>query len=600
MKYKSVIVGLFLISFGSVSYSFGENWVGLDSNQTSQNQRAQTPESNQTAQPVQKTILQQYVEKTQASGLISLYKRVGYEYIWLGESEPKDITKELFNMIKNDLTLPSNSTSKKQMIELSKKIKKLYSSSNISKRQRAILDMEISKLYLNYSYYKIYGGINWQKFKEKLDELTKKYKIKVGWEYYRPPLSPVDVIAEAVATNSLKEALDSAMPKRFRYKKLEKKLIEYIKLAKKGGWKSIPPYKSVRPNQISPIIPKIRERLKLEDEAKRCPVPDNPNLYDRCLQKAVFRYKVRHGLKANKIIDSSLRRAFNIPISKKIAKMRLNLDRIKWLYRDKEPLRIELNIPSFRLNLYDKDKIITTIRVIVGKPNHPTPIFHNVMRYVVVNPYWKIPESIVKQEMLRHLIKDPYYYERRGKILKESWDENSPRVDPGSVDWKKYLAKDKHIPYYFMQIPGSRNALGKIKFLFPNKYSVYIHDTPTKRLFFRTTRAFSHGCMRIQKPRELLKMLALYNDNIDVEDIMEKLGTTEKETIALKKTVPVDITYLTAFVDDYGNLHFRKDIYNYDKYQFDEYKYPELIGKKTKEKNPTQQDKNKKSKKPKA
>ncbi len=124
-----------------------------------------------------------------------------------------------------------------------------------------------------------------------------------------------------------------------------------------------------------------------------------------------------------------------------------------------------------------------------------------------------------------------------------------------------------------MQVPGSSNALGKIKFLFPNAYSVYIHDTPTKRLFFRNQRAFSHGCMRIQKPRELLKVLALYNDNIDVDAIMERLGTKEKKTIGLKHKVPVDITYLTAFIDPYGYLNFRKDIYHYDRYQMEHYAY---------------------------
>jgi murein L,D-transpeptidase YcbB/YkuD len=213
------------------------------------------------------------------------------------------------------------------------------------------------------------------------------------------------------------------------------------------------------------------------------------------------------------------------------------------------------------------------MRVITGLPDHPTPSFHDVMEYIVVNPYWKIPESIVKKEMLSKLIRDPYYFERRGKILKRSWDENSERVDPGTVNWAQYRAKNKHIPYYFMQVPGTSNALGKIKFLFPNGYSVYIHDTPTKKLFFKNERAFSHGCMRIQKPRELLKVLALYNDNIDVEAIMARLGTREKKTIVLKRKVPVDITYLTAYIDPYGNINFRKDIYKYDRYQLEHYAY---------------------------
>jgi hypothetical protein len=124
-----------------------------------------------------------------------------------------------------------------------------------------------------------------------------------------------------------------------------------------------------------------------------------------------------------------------------------------------------------------------------------------------------------------------------------------------------------------MQVPSRRNALGKIKFIFPNQFSVYIHDTPSKKLFFRTDRAFSHGCMRIQKPRELLKAFSLYNDNINVDAIMKRLQGTEKKIINLKQKVPVDITYLTAFVDPYGNINFRKDVYKYDKYTLKDYKY---------------------------
>jgi len=138
-------------------------------------------------------------------------------------------------------------------------------------------------------------------------------------------------------------------------------------------------------------------------------------------------------------------------------------------------------------------------------------------------------------------------------------------VDPATVNWKKYYKNKKPIPYHFMQSPGRKNALGKIKFLFPNKYSVYIHDTPGKYKFFNTRRAFSHGCMRIQKPRELLEALSLYNSNIHVNDIMKRLGTNNKKTIYLRRRIPVDITYFTAYVDNYGYMHFRDDIYGYDR-----------------------------------
>jgi murein L,D-transpeptidase YcbB/YkuD len=235
------------------------------------------------------------------------------------------------------------------------------------------------------------------------------------------------------------------------------------------------------------------------------------------------------------------------------------------------------------------------MRVVTGKPNHPTPVFSDVMTTIVVNPYWRIPESIVRKEMLKKLIKDPYYYEKRGKYLYSGWGAKSKTIDPATVNWKKYLGNKKHIPYHFMQEPGNRNALGRIKFLFPNKYAVYIHDTPSKRLFFRQTRAFSHGCMRIQKPRELLKALSLYNKNVHVNSLMKKLGTTDNTHIGLSRKIPIDIVYLTYFVDDYGNFHYRNDIYVYDILQLKSYGN-NLVAKKSKKSKKSKKTKKQKSK----
>ncbi len=504
-------------------------------------------------------------------GVDRLYQELFYTPVWVGKKGPTSFGRALLKRVQNDRTIPPMLGLKKDAKKLQTRLREL--GSNASLKRKIEMELALSRLYLNYMHYLLYGGIDWPAFDAKRKELEKKYNAKVGWDYYRPKMTPASLLVEATMRGDLNAAFDKAEPKRFRYRELKRALVRYLDVAKEGGWKPLPPFKSIKPGTSNPAIVQIRKHLRLEGDLQGCESPDDSPVYDLCLQRAVKRFKLRHGLKGTAVIDRATRHWLNMPVEKKILLMRLNLDRIKWLWRDEAPIRIELNIPSFRLYFYEGRHLVDTMRVITGKPNHPTPSFHNVMKYIVVNPYWKIPESIVKQEMLKHLIRDPYYYERRGKILKRSWDENSPRVDPGTVNWAKYRAKDKHIPYYFMQVPGSRNALGKIKFLFPNGYSVYIHDTPTKRLFFKNERAFSHGCMRIQKPRELLKVLALYNDNIDVDAIMARLGTKEKKTIGLKRRVPVDITYLTAYIDPYGNLNFRKDIYHYDKYQLEHYAY---------------------------
>ncbi len=518
-------------------------------------------------------LLQKQVK--QYPNLNKLYKELFYTPIWVAYDGSTNFAKSLLKQIDQDPTIPN-------ILNLHQKAQKIEDTlndinSNSTLQEKIDTELKMSKLYLTYMNYLIYGGINWKAFDKKLKALTKKYKIKVGWEHYAPPVTPSSLLVDSVMSGDLDSAFKKAEPKRFKYQQLKKRLIDYIQLSKEGALKPIPSFREIHPGQRDSKVALIRKELvilgDLIPNSENNETKNDPKLYDKSLQEAVKHFKVRHGLKATATIDKETRYWLNLPIQNRIELLRLNLDRIKWLWRKEAKIRIELNIPAFRLYFYEGKHLVDTIRVITGKPNHPTPSFHNTMQYIVVNPYWKIPESIVKSEMLRHLISDPYYYERRGKVLHADWDEDSPRVDPGSVNWAKYRTKGKHIPYYFMQLPGTSNALGKIKFLFPNKYSVYIHDTPNKKLFFENTRAFSHGCMRIQKPRELLKVLALYNDNIDVESIMKQLKTRKKDTIVLKQSIPVDIIYLTAFIDDYGNLNFRKDVYGYDKFQMEYYAY---------------------------
>ena len=516
------------------------------------------------------------IEKRVSHGKIpqldKLYKELFYAPMWIKAGGVSPFGKALLRLIRTDKTVTKSLPVYAENQNVRQQVKDLVNQKGGTLEDKVSLELAMSKLYLHYAQYRIYGGIKWVPFAKKLQELSKKYKSKVGWVKYRPKATPVSILNDALNDGNLARAFHDADPRRFGYAALRKKLIEYIDIAKRGGWSKLPRFSTIKPGGSNPrIIPLIRKHLSLTGDLQGCSEPMKSPKYDPCLAKAVSRFQLRHGLRGGSIIGPKTRAALNVTVTQAIQKIRLNLDRIKWLYHKQTPMRIELNIPSFRLNFFNGDKLVTTIRVVTGKPDHPTPSFHNTMSYIVVNPYWKIPEGIVRNEMLPKLIRDPYHYEAQGKELHESWDENSPRVDPGTVDWAQYRDPSKRIPYYFMQVPGRHNALGKIKFLFPNGYSVYIHDTPSKNLFFRNVRAFSHGCMRIQKPRELLESLALFNDNINVDEVMELLKGTEKKTIVLKHKVPIDITYLTAYIDPYGYLNFRKDVYHYDKYQLKHY-----------------------------
>ena len=519
-------------------------------------------------------VLEKVVKKSDSTFSKKLYTDLFYTPVWVDEKGLTHFGNEMLEVIGKDKTLLPSMQSSKRYAQVMEKLKALEESKGGTLEEKVALEIALSRLYKSYAEYLIYGGINWSTFKTKLSKLKKALEADFGWVVYTPKKTAASVLMDAITVGSFKKGIKKAEPTRFNYAKLKKYLLKYIKMEKNGSWKKLPKFtKKITAGKSDNAIPAIRHNLALEGDLGSCRGEMDATGYDDCLVKAVKRFQLRNGLKADGVLGKGTYGLIDTSVAKKIKLIRMNLDRIKRFRQGESKVRMELNIPSFRLNIFDHEKLVDTIRVVTGKPNHPTPVFGNKVQYIVVNPWWKIPESIVKKEMLRHLIKDPYYYERRGKILKASWSEDSERIDPGSVNWSDYRAKSAHIPYRFMQVPSRRNALGKIKFIFPNQFSVYIHDTPSKKLFFRTDRAFSHGCMRIQKPRELLKAFSLYNDNINVDAIMKRLQGTEKKIINLKQKVPVDITYLTAFVDPYGNINFRKDVYKYDKYTLKDYKY---------------------------
>ena len=500
-----------------------------------------------------------------------IYKRVFYVPIWVEEKGLTRAGQELMDVVGTDGTLSGAMKSSKMLQKCRSEISKLRKSGGHGMSAKISLEMDMNRLYESYANHRITGGIHWNAFKDRLASLKESKKIDAQWVVYEPKFSAMSILRSIVAGNSVAAELAKTDQKRFRFKELKEYLAKYIDIRNSGKWKKLGGYHGqIQRGDISPLIPAVRNNLGLVGDLNGCDALDGSDEFDDCLVKGVKRFQLRNGAKATGKIDKKTYNMLKRSLSDRIKYIRLNLDKIKRFRRKTRDVRMELNIPSFRLNVLDGNELVDTIRVVVGKPDHPTPVFGNSVQYIVVNPWWKIPDSIVKNEMLKHLIKDPYYYERQGKVMHKTWDPDSERLDPGKVKWAKYKDK-KYIPYRFMQVPSNKNALGKIKFMFPNNFSVYIHDTPSKSLFFKNYRAYSHGCMRIQKPRELLKVFAMYNPNINVDEIMDQLKTTKNSTINLDRSMPIDITYLTAFVDAYGNMNFRKDVYGYDKLLLKDY-----------------------------
>ncbi len=251
-------------------------------------------------------------------------------------------------------------------------------------------------------------------------------------------------------------------------------------------------------------------------------------------------------------------------------KVRLSIERAKLM--DPDPSHWQsyflVNIPEFRVRFIENGTVAFVSDVVVGKKSWQTPIFSADMKYVVLNPTWNVPDNIARAEEIPHLLKDPSYFKRKHMIVLRSYNLDSTPVNPSRVKWRQYLSpkwKKKELPYKLVQMPTKGNALGRVKFLFPNSNSVYMHDTPQKSLFKRKVRAYSHGCIRVARPIEMLRYLAVYGYlNHDWEWVKKELSSWKRKNVSLGKPVPVHVGYFTAYVPQGGGVNFFPDIYGYD------------------------------------
>jgi len=499
------------------------------------------------------------------SFLRKLYTQTFFVPVWIEKGNPSSLSKELFEHIKADNTLDKMGKLYQDTLALEQKMNELYNfGANFS--QAVDLEFKISQLYKGYADYTLYGSINWGAFQARLSNLRVD-AITAGWVTHKPTVSPLQLIENATLGGSLETAFNQAEPNKYRYKALKKELNKYIAIKENGGWFPVTLKGPLKPGKSHVSIPSIRERLRVTGDYKTCEEStDDELLYDACLKKAVIHFQKRNGLVAQGKIEKNTRIALNKTVEEHIATMKINLDRIKWLNERNSKRHVIINIPAFRLYFEEDDKLRQTMKVIVGKRKNPTPIFSNRVKTIVLNPYWNVPKSIIQKEMIPKLLRNPNAMAKKGIEIHTGWGKDARKISGGSVDWNQYRYS-KHMPFRFAQVPGRRNALGKVKFLFPNQFAVYMHDTPTKPLFKKNVRAFSHGCIRLEKPIELLKTFSTFNENVNFEKSQKRLKGKRRAYLSLDSTVPIDVVYLTAWIDYDGVLQSRNDIYGYDKMQ---------------------------------
>lgn len=353
------------------------------------------------------------------------------------------------------------------------------------------------------------------------------------------------VLESALTARRVRPALAELAPSHAGYKALKAALAQYRAVATRGGWPAVPEGPPLKPGDRNPRVAALRARLEasgdLTSPAAAAPTADR-DLFDGTLQEGLRKFQNRHGLDADGAAGKGTLAALAVPAERRVRQIEINLDRWRWLPRDLGERYIIVNIAGFQLDLIEGSAPALSMRVVAGKPTSRTPMFTGMMTNIVLNPYWNPPPGIVKNEILPHIARDPGYADREGfEVVR-----NGSRVD-------------------VRQKPGPKNALGKVKFLFPNRFDVYLHDTPSRSLFSRTVRSFSHGCIRLEKPIELAEYLLKDDPAWTPKRIAAALAKGREQWVAVPRPLPVHLVYWTAWVDDAGTVQFRDDLYGRDK-----------------------------------
>jgi murein L,D-transpeptidase YcbB/YkuD len=474
--------------------------------------------------------------------LAEVYERRNFAPNWTDRDEILELITVIENAARDGLN-----TADYHLEEVEFVYRELGAGNLTSPREQAALDVMLTDSLFRLGYHQRFGKVNPQ-------------NLDPTWNFRRElnDQSPALVMQQAMDAPSLSEFIDNLVPRGPVYRELQIALVEYRELAASGGWPSITDGPTLKPGATDTRLGAIARRLAVTGDISDVRTFAAITEYDEVLEAGVRKFQARHGLASDGVIGPVTLRAMNVPIEHRIEQLRLNLERARWVFDDISENFIVVNIAGFRAYLVRDGKITWVTKVQVGKTYHQTPVFRDEMKYVVFNPTWTVPYSIATKEMLPRIKNEPTYFQNRDFDVKNRSGEN---VDPADIDWTK-LSRG-NFPYTFVQRPGPRNALGRVKFIFPNEHSVYLHDTPSKSLFDRSERTFSHGCVRVSNPFELAELL-LGPKGWDSEKITATLDSAKTTTVYLPEPLPVLLLYWTAEIGPGGDIHFYSDVYERD------------------------------------
>lgn len=497
----------------------------------SQRDRSITPQNSFSDLFIDSLTVEEFIQSGQVDTLTARYLRSfynsrNYQYAWFNKDGLTEQGNSFWNLLNSFISFSKDSSLfDKKLAERLSEFAEVDSNFTYEKKKLSATDLALTRQFFIYA--KVaYAG--------KVDPYDLKWFI---------PRRKVDALALLDSLLQRKgTALDAWEPMNANYKALKNELIRFNDIADKGDWQPIvlEKKKMLKPGDSSAAIRLVKKRLQRTGEYQSW---DTSALYDSVLATAVKKSQLGFGLNADGIIDATLVSALNVPVKTRVEQLLINLERMRWLPENPVPDKIIVNIPEFKLHVFEQNKEVFSMAIVVGKEGSSTVIFSDKLKYVVFSPYWNVPASIVRHEIV------PAMNRNRGYLARNNME---------------VTGRSGSLPVV-RQKPGGKNALGRVKFLFPNNYNIYFHDTPAKELFKREKRAFSHGCIRLEDAEKMARYLLRNQPEWTAEKIKEAMSLSKEKWVSLKEPVPVYISYFTAWVDGSGALQFRDDIYGHDR-----------------------------------
>jgi murein L,D-transpeptidase YcbB/YkuD len=375
------------------------------------------------------------------------------------------------------------------------------------------------------------------------------------WHIPRETADPLRMLNQALTSGRIRDSLQALLPADPAYAALRNAWQDLQLVAAVGGWPRLSFKPPLRPGASGPEVTALRQRLLV---SRDLPASEGSGeIFDAGLEAAVWRFQRRHGLVADRIVGPQTLAALNVSAAERARQLAVNLERWRWLPRFFGERHLRVNLPAFHLELFETGEPVLGMRVIVGRQVRQTPAFVGRMTYLVLNPYWEVPPNLAVLDLLPKIQADIGYLARNG--IKVFTRPGGTLLNPAGINWQQLGAGN--FPYHLRQDPGPKNSLGRIKFMFPNRYTIYLHDTPTPKLFEREQRSFSSGCIRIEKPFALAQLLLRGTPLASPAVLEEVLQSANNQTVFLPAPLPVYLLYFTAWVEADGTLNFRPDLY---------------------------------------